>query len=156
MKYSLHKIFELIDEEKTENDFYYNLSRGGYGLDYYFNLITSYTPKEKIIINADCNKKKMDTSHIISEELDIDDILFYEYIGHNENYSISRLGSLDEAIKIMLGKLGLSDMFTGDIVVIENGKRKKYKVKDTNGNILHWEDIDKINKQKIKMFIDWC
>ena len=36
MKYSLHKIFELIDEEKTENDFYYNLSRGGYGLDYYF------------------------------------------------------------------------------------------------------------------------
>ena len=56
----------------------------------------------------------------------------------------------------MLGKLGLSDMFTGDIVVIENGKRKKYKVKDTNGNILHWEDIDKINKQKIKMFIDWC
>ena len=82
--------------------------------------------------------------------------MFYEYIGHNEDYKITRLRSLDETVKIMLSTTGLSAMFTGDIVVIEKGKRRRYYVKDVDGNILHWEDIDKRKKQGIEMFIEWC
>ncbi len=56
---------------------------------------------------------------------------------------------------IMLGECGLLDMFTTDIIAIENGKKKSYCVRDMDGNIVHWEDIDRIKKQRSKIFVEW-
>ena len=155
MKYSLQKIFELIDAEKTETDYYYDISRGGDGVDYYLDLITGYSPEENVIISADCHEKRINNANIRFEEVDVDGILLYEYVGHCEDFKITRLESLNEAVNIMLGECGLLDMFTIDIIVIENGKKKSYCVRDMDGNIVHWEDIDRIKKQRSKIFVEW-
>lgn len=155
MKYSIQKILELIDAEKNKDDYYFYLSKGGYGVDYYVNLITDYHPNESVIIRADCHKPKIYNKNIKFQEIDIDNILIYEYIGHNEDYTITQLDSLEKAIHILLGNCGLLNIFTGDIIVLEDGKRKNYYVRDTNGKILHWEDIEQIKKLELALYIDW-
>lgn len=154
MKCSLQKIFELIDEKKMEEDFYYDLS-GEFGTDYYFNLLTSYDPKGKVLLNADCRKKKICNVDIRFEEIDIDGILLYQYFSHDEDYKIMRVENFDKVMDVMYGDCGLLNTFIGDIVVIENGIKKRYYVKDADGNILNWEDIDRIKKQGIEMIIEW-
>ena len=154
MKYSLQKIFEVIDEKKTEDDYYYDLS-GEFGVDYYFNLLTNYDPQGKVLLCADCHKKQSNNSDIRFEEIDVDGILLYQYFSHEEDYKIMRLKCFDEVLDIMYSEYGLLNIFIGDIVVIENGIKKRYHVKDADGNILYWGDIERIKKQGIEMIIEW-
>ena len=155
MKYTLQEIFEIIDERKEKEEFYYVLSSGGWGADYYLSRITSFTPSEKIIVRSNRNQKEIDCIDIKHQEVEIDGILLYEYISHTEEYQITRFPSLDEVINIIYSEKGLLDMFIGDMIVIEHGKRKKFYVKDTSGRLLTWDDIERIRKHAVEFFIEW-
>ena len=72
MKYSLQEIFEIIDERKEKGEFYYALSSGGWGAEYYLSRITSFIPDDKIIVNSDRNKKEIDHIDIKHQEVEID------------------------------------------------------------------------------------
>lgn len=50
MKYTIRKLFEVIDEVKDEDEFFYQLDYGEKGADYFIELITNFSPKEKEII----------------------------------------------------------------------------------------------------------
>ena len=156
MKYTLQELFGVIDERKEKEEFYYALSSGGWGTDYYLSRITRFTPDEKIIISSSRNQKEPDNIDMKQQEVEIDGFLLYEYIPHTEEYQITRLSSLNEATNIICSEKGLLNMFSGDMIVIENGKRKKFYVKDTSGRLLTWDDIDRIKKHGIEFFIEWC
>ena len=156
MKYTLQEIFAIIDERKEKEEFYYSLSSGGWGVDYYLSRITSFTPDEKIIVRSNRNQKEIDYIDIAHQEIGVEGFLLYEYISHTEEYQITCLPSLNEVTNIIYSEKGLLDMFIGDMIVIENGKRKKFYVKDTSGRLLTWDDIDKIKKHRIELFIEWC
>ena len=155
MKCILQDLFGIIDEKKEKEEFYYALSSGDWGIDYYLSRITSFTPNEKTIISSNRNQKIVENKNIKYEEVEISGLLLYEYISHTEEYKITRLTSIDEAINIIYSENGLLNMFCGDIVVIENGHRKKYYVKDEFGGVLQWDDIDRIKKNGIKFFVEW-
>ena len=155
MKYTLQELFEVIDERKEKEEFYYALSSGGWGANYYLNRITSFTPDEKIIISSNRNQKELDHMVMKQQEVEIDGFLLYEYISHTEEYQITRLLSLNEATNIICSEKGLLNMFTGDMIVIENGKRKKFYVKDASGRLLSRDDIDR-KRHGIKFLIEWC
>lgn len=155
MKYTLQKLFEVVDERKEEREFYYSLSSGGWGADYYLNRITSYNPNKKIIVSSDRNKEAIKNENIKYQEVEVDGLLLYEYISHTEEYIITRFTSIEEITDIICSEKGLLNMFSGDIIVIEDGRRKKYYVKDIDGDILNWSDIDRIKKQNIDIYIEW-
>lgn len=156
MKYTLKEIFEIIDERKEKEEFYYVLSSGGWGTGYYLSRITSFTPDEKIIVRSNRNQKEIDYIDIAHQEIEVEGFLLYEYISHTEEYQITCLPSLNEVTNIIYSEKGLLDMFIGDMIVIENGKRKKFYVKDASGRLLTWNDIDRIEKHGIEFFIEWC
>ena len=155
MKCTLQELFEIIDERKEKEEFYYALSSGGWGVDYYLSRITSFTPDEKIIISSSRNQKELDHIDMKQQEVEIDGFLLYEYISHTEEYQITRLPGLNEATNIICSEKGLLNMFTGDMIVIENGKRKKFYVKDVSGRLLSRDDIDR-KRHGIKFLIEWC
>jgi len=129
------------------------LAGGEFGLDYYLDLITDFDPSKKVIVRADGNKNKLNSANIGKQEIDVDGILVYEYTCHNEDFIVTRVSNINEVMDIMFGSCGLKNMFSGDILIIENGKRKKYRVKDEYGNIVTCENIDKIRNSKLD--IEW-
>lgn len=156
MKYTLQELFEIIDERKEKEEFYYTLSNGGWGAEYYLSRITSFTPDEKIIVSSNRNQKEINNIDIKHQEVEIDGILLYEYISHTEEYQITRLSDFSEITNVIYSERGLLNIFCGDIIVIENGKRKKFYVKDASGKLLTWDDIDRIKKHGIAFIIEWC
>ena len=101
MKYTLQEIFAIIDERKEKEEFYYSLSSGGWGVDYYLSRITSFTPDEKIIVRSNRNQKEIDYIDIAHQEIGVEGFLLYEYISHTEEYQITCLPSLNEVTNII-------------------------------------------------------
>ena len=155
MKYTLQELFEVIEERKEKEEFYYALSSGGWGADYYLRRITSYTPGEKIIVGSNRNQTEINHIDMKHQEVEIDGFLLYEYISHTEEFQITRLPDLDEATNIIYSEKGLLNTYSGDMILIENGKRRKFYVKDTCGGLLTWDDIERIRKHAIEFFIEW-
>lgn len=157
MKYTLKQLFEVIDEVKTENEFFYSLAEGDLGTDYYLDLITDFDPEKKVVITADGNSKKISNPDIEEQLIEVNGVLVYEFISHNEDFKITRVKNIDEAIEIMLSPSGLYNMFSGDILIIENGKRKMYVVKDKYGNIVTCDNIDNLckNNPDNHISIEW-
>ena len=46
-------------------------------------------------------------------------------------------------------------MFSGDIILIEDGRRKKLYVKDAGGQLFHWSDIEKMRNQGNNILFEW-
>ena len=139
MKYSLKELFEVIDEKKTELEFYYD-DTGELGLDYYIDLITYFEPNnEKRIIEGFAKSNKYEKIKNLDKDLkqiDVSGLLVYSCISHLEDFYIERAKDIKEVEDYMYGGAGISNGFTGDIIVLENGKRKKFFIKDFEGNIL--------------------
>lgn len=155
MKYTLQQLFEVIDEKKEKEEFYCDLSSGGWGTDYYLDKITSFTPNEKTIISSERNKRKLEDKSIMFQQVEVDGLLLFEYISHTEEYTISRLESIDEATEVIYSESGVMNMFSGDIILIEDGKRKRFYVKDASGTILKWSDMESIKQRGDKIFVEW-
>lgn len=148
MKYSLKELFEVIDEKKSEFEFYEE-DTGEFGVDYYLDLITYFEPDNKYdivngrylnIIKAHYRFEKLKNLNKNLKQIDVSGILVYEYIPHVEDFRIFRVKDIKEAEEFMCSNLGLLGIYTGDIVILENGKRKKFFIKDFKGNILTWCD----------------
>ena len=43
MIYTIKQLFKVIDEIKAEDEFFYELSSGGFGVDYYMNGFDIFT-----------------------------------------------------------------------------------------------------------------
>lgn len=155
MKYTLQQLFEVIDEKKEKEEFYYNLSNGGWGADYYLDRITRFAPNDKIIISSERNKRRFEDKNIAFQQVKVDGLLLFEYTSHTEEYTISRLDSFDEATAAICGENGVLNMFSGDIIVIEDGRRKRFYVKDASGALLKWNDIESVHRRGEKIFVEW-
>ncbi|MHC1748031.1 MAG: hypothetical protein AB9856_06520 [Cellulosilyticaceae bacterium] len=157
MKYAIRKLFEVIDEVKDENEFFYELDGGDEGADYFIGLITNYSPTEKEIIKSDCHEQCLSNLSLEEQEVDVDGFLVFERMAHETDYRILRVNSIDEVEKIIFEKPGITNMFTADIVVLENGKRKKYYIRDKQGNILNFEDFYRKDYKDLddEYFIQW-
>lgn len=154
MEYTVKELFEIIDEVKNKDDYYYNIIKGGLGAEYYINLITEFNPDKNIIIRADRhNKSFTQIKDIKNKKINVDGILLYQYISHNEDFEIFRINDFDSLLEIMSGDDGLFDMFVGDMIIIENGKRRKFYVKDRDGAVLRWNEVD--GKSKDDIVIEW-
>ncbi|ACD24040.1 hypothetical protein FDE76_07480 [Clostridium botulinum] len=141
MKYTIRQLFEVIDEVKDENEFFYELDGGNEGADYFIKLITNFSPKEKEIIRSECNEQYLNDLSLGEQKIWIGGFLIFERMAHEEDYRILRVNTMDEVEKIIFGKAGITNMFTADIIIIENGKRKKYSIKDKKGNVMNCEDF---------------
>lgn len=159
MKYSLKQLFEVIDEKKSKFEFYAE-DTGGWGVEHYIDLITYFEPDNECkrgnthyidIIKAygDCEKvKNLDKN---SKQIDVSGILVYDSIPHTGDFEIFRLKDIKEVEEFMCSGVGLTNMFTGDIVILENGKRKKYFIKDLKGNILtYYFPLADIGKDRLQ------
>lgn len=157
MKYTIRQLFEVIDEVKDEKEFFYELDGGNEGADYFIELITSFLPKEKEIIRSDCHEQYLNDLKLGEQELDVDGILILERMAHEEDYRILRVNTIGEVEKIIFGKAGITNMFTADIIVIENGKRKKYSIKDEKGNVMNCQDFYRKDYKNLddEYFIEW-
>ncbi len=141
MKYSIRQLFEVIDEVKDEKEFFYESDGGDEGADYFIELITNFSPKGKEIIKSECHEHHLNDLSLEEQEVDVDGLLIFERMAHEEDYRVSRVNSIGEVEKTIFGKAGITNMFTADIIVIENGKRKKYSIKDKKGNVMNCEDF---------------
>lgn len=157
MKYTIRKLFEVIDEVKDENEFFYELDSGDEGADYFIKLITNFSPREKEIIKSECHEQCLSNLSLGEQEVDVDGFLVFERMAHEEDYRILRVNSIYEVEKIIFGKAGITNMFTADIVVLENGKRKKYSIKDKKGNIINFEDFYRKDYKDLddEYFLQW-
>lgn len=157
MKYTIRQFFEVIDEVKDKNEFFYELDGGGEGADYFVELITNFEPKEKEIIRSDCHQKYLNDLSLAEQEISVGGLLIFERMAHEEDYRILRLNTIDEVKKIIFGQAGITNMFTADIIVIENGKRKKYSIKDKKGNVMNCEDFYKKDYKNLddEYFLEW-
>lgn len=144
MFYSITELFQLIDQKKDRNEFYYG-NGGPFGIDYYIDRLTGFQPDDTKILWGYCEEapiKGLDTDKksIFVKETEI---LVFTYIGHTEDFEITRMEDLHMAIQYLYGPLGLSNPFNSDISLISGGQRLKYYVKDTGGHIMTQEEIRK-------------
>lgn len=153
MKYTIRQLFEVIDEVKDKNEFFYDPYLGDEGADYFIGLMTNFSPREKEIIRSDCHEEYLNDINLGEEVIDVDGLLVFERMAHEEDYNISRVESIGEVEQIILGVSGITNMFTSDIVVLENGKRKKYSIKDKYGKILNTESF--CGELRDEYFIEW-
>ena len=167
MKYSLKRLFEIIDEKKSKFEFY-EANTGGFGIDYYIDLITYFEPTNDYnivngrhlnIIQAYYGVEKLKNLDKYLKQIDVNGILIYVYIPHVEEFEIFRVKNIKEAEKFMCSELGLLDVYyTGDIVILENGKRKKFFIKDFKGTILTWHDRHMLQDEdtgEVLFTIEW-
>lgn len=157
MKYSIRQLFEVIDEVKDEKEFFYEFDGGDEGADYFIELITNFSPKEKEIIKSESYEHHLNDLSLEEQEVDVDGLLIFERMAHEEDYRIFRVNSIEEVEKIIFGKSGITNMFTADIIVIENGKRKKYSIKDKKGNVMNCEEFYRKDYKNLddEYLIEW-
>ena len=153
MQYTLNELFKIIDEPKTPKDFFSPLAMGDLGTSYYLDLITSFTPDEKQIIEADGHKKRISNQELGDYVINAD-ILLYEFISHSEDFIINKMKDMNEVLETMLGPRGICNMFTGDMIIIRDGKRKKYRIKNRSGNIITCLDLPD-NSSAEDISIEW-
>ena len=78
----------------------------------------------------------------------------YEFISHSEDFIINKMKDMNEVLETMLGPRGICNMFTGDMIIIRDGKRKKYRIKNRLGNIITCLDLPD-NSSPEDISIDW-
>lgn len=151
----MRKLFEIIAEGKNKKEFYSTSIDVYEDIEDYIDSITRYTPNDSILIEADCHNTilKDTIPDLSAKKLNVDGLLLYYYILHDDDFAFMRIRDYDELLDFIYENI--SNRFIGDIIVIENGKRKKYFIKDSNGQVLNWcWDISKI-VEKRSFTLEW-
>lgn len=140
--YSLQHLFQLIDQPKNLHEFY-SESSGDFGIDYYINRITRFTPAESRIL---CGFGDEIPLHGLNTEeqtilMEDSEVLLFLYISHNEDFILERQKSMDDVLEFMYSVNGIQNEFWGDIGVIYQNQRKQCYVQTQTGNFVTKEDI---------------
>ncbi|WP_242967964.1 hypothetical protein [Tepidibacter mesophilus] len=98
MKYTIRQLFEVIDEVKDENEFFYKLDGGDEDVDGFIELITNFSPKEKEIIRSDCHEQHLNDLSLGEQRVVVDGLLIFERMAHEEDYRILRVNTIDESM----------------------------------------------------------
>lgn len=89
-------------------------------------------------------------------EVSVDGYLVYHLIGHTGEYFIQSRDSLIQVEQNILGSMGLNNMFTTEMIVLLDGKVKRYYVMSEDGNVLLKEQIECMSLEEIsKLKIVW-
>ena len=155
MNYSVRELFEIIDQPRAVSDFYNVTADTGHGARFYLGLITAFEPNEKTILTADCHQLSLGASALADKMIDVSGLLLYRWIMHDDDFTVTRLENLAEAEDIMLSSCGVSNIFTGDIVVLENGVPRKYQVRGKYGTDLRWYDLEEHPEYFSDLKIEW-
>ena len=157
MRYTVKKLFEIISEEKDENEFFYESGFDNENAEYFIKLITNFSPTEKVLIKSDCHDKYLNDFNLVEQEISVDGVIIFHRMAHEEDYTVCIINSIDEAKEIILGFGGITSMFTADIVILENGVRKKYCIKDKKGEVIKSTDFEKkdFNNLDDEYFLQW-
>lgn len=155
--YTLEKLFQKIDECKKKEEFFYEIESGGEGADYYIELISDFEPQKDTLILADCHKNPLDDRSLRKECICVDGYLIFDLLAHDEDFRVFRVANIEDVEKFILGEEGIYNMFTRDIVVLENGIRKKYYINDKNGNRVGWQHFYECNWTNLSYdhYIEW-
>lgn len=155
MIYSIVRLFELIDQPKDKNEFYYDVSNGGLGIDCYTNDITGFKPEDTRILWGFGDEEPLAGLDIYKESICTygDEILLFECNGHSGDFIVKRMKNMDEVLEFMYGDVGISNQFTGDICIICGNKRRKYYVRDSMGKIITYNNMhnDDMDMRNIKL-----
>lgn len=155
--YSLEELFQNIDECKEPKEFFYEFESGGEGAEYYIELITDFEPQNNPLILADCHKEPLNDQSLDKEGICVDGYLIFDLLAHDEDFKVFRVANIEEVEKFILSDVGIYNMFTRDIVVLENGIRKKYYINDKNGNRVGWQQFYESNwtNRSYDHYIEW-
>ena len=140
--YSLQHLFQLIDQPKNPHEFYSEYS-GDFGIDYYINRITRFTPKESRIICGFGDEIPLYGLNIEEKTILIEEneVILFLYISHNEDFIIERQKSISDVLEFMYSANGIQNEFWGDIGIIYKNQRKKCYVQTQTGNFVTKDDI---------------
>lgn len=155
MKCTILELFNLIVQSREEVDYYKDDCL--LEIDDYLQLITSISPKEKKVIISDCHAEPLkETIDVIANiEIEVEGLMLYYFVIHDDEFVFIRINDYEELHYIM--SLKLENSFIGDMVVFENGKKKKFCVKDERGIILNYSMMELENREKRKnLIIEWC
>lgn len=151
MKLTVLELFNLVIQGKSAEDFFSEDAR--LEMEDYLLSVTSFAPNEKIVIASNCHDEPLNVSaDIMAHQLiDVDGLMVYYYIWHDDEFYFKRIKDDRELMNIM--KCCLYNSFIGDFIVFENGKKKKYCVKNEKGQIIHKYSGDSFMKEDL--FIEW-
>lgn len=139
--YSLQHLFQLIDQPKHPHEFC-SESSGGFGIDYYINRITRFTPTENRIVCGFGDEIPLHGLNTEEQTILIKEsaVLLFLYISHNEDFILERQKSMDDVLEFMYGVNGIQNEFWGDIGVIYQNQRKQCYVQTQTGNFVTKEE----------------
>lgn len=142
MLYSLEQLFQLIDQPKNPHEFY-SESSGDFGIDYYVNRITQFTPEENRIICGFGDEIPLHGLNTEKKTILIGDneVILFLYSSHNEDFIIERHKSIGDVLEFMYSPAGIQNEFWGDIGIIYKNQRKKCYVRTQAGNLVTKDDI---------------
>ena len=151
MIYSLQQLFQLIDQPKSPHEFYSEYS-GDFGIDYYINRITRFTPEENRIICGFGDEIPLYGLNIEKKTIAIEDsdMLLFLYISHNEDFFIERQKSIDDVLEFLYSTNGIQNEFWGDIGIIYKNHRIKCYVRTKTGHYMTKDDFDTIEYKDFK------
>lgn len=152
MFYSIQELFKLIDQHKSPSEFYGKFS-GGFGINYYINRITRFSPKENRIICGFGEESPLSGLNIEEKSILIEEseAILFLYNLHNEDFMIDRQRSIDDILEFMYSTSGIQNEFWGDIGIIYRNQRKKCYVRTRSGNLVTKDDITEKKIADIKL-----
>lgn len=116
-------------------------------------LISSYSPYDKIIFSSGPFQLNNKTSRINFEEklINTEGLIVFYYILHDDEFFCERI----ENAQVLYDRLDRSirNSFIGDFIVFKNGIKKNYLVKNTSGEILYSNKVDRRNLGEL--IIEW-
>lgn len=154
----LNKIVYYEKNERKEYEFYQEDIYGGIvDVEYYLKSITCVSPKEKFIIISDCHEeplsKTISINTIANQTINVDGIMIYYYVQHNEEYVLEKIEDYNE-LYCEVKKI-LNNCFFDRLIVFVNGEIKDYCVKDQDGQIIHRDYDTEWLKDFGQIRIEW-
>lgn len=145
-------LFEFISEKRSNIEYYQEECL--LELEDYLQAVTSISESGNNVIVSDCNEEpiKETLDEISKRTVDSSGLLLYYYVLHDDEFCFMRIKDYGELYAAMDSKL--RNCFIGDMVVFENGAKKRYCVKDEDGQIMYFNLGRSIGDKRV--VIEWC
>ncbi len=115
--------------------------------------IKSIEVQGRLIIEGLCDYSTLGKTDTYNQykniEVPVDGYLVYDTIGHTGEYFIQAKDNLMQVEQALLGPDGLNNMFTTEMLVLWDGKIKRYHVINKEGTVLTKTQIECIPEKEV-------